>query len=164
MHDPPLVLRRATEKDGPALLRLIEALAHYEKISPPDEAAKQRLLEDLVRQPPRFEAYLAELGNGPVGYAIIFQTYSSFLALPTLYLEDLFVVPEHRGKKIGYALFRAMVTEAKSRGCGRMEWAVLDWNQPAIRFYEHFGAGRLMDWQVYRLTGRDFDRILRADG
>jgi GNAT superfamily N-acetyltransferase len=111
---------------------------------------------------PRFDAYLAELDERDVGYAFVFETYSSFLALPTLYLEDLFVLPEYRKKKVGYALFTAMVKEAHRRGCGRMEWAVLDWNKLAIDFYDRFGATHMKEWQPYRLVREDMERIINA--
>ena len=88
----------------------------------------------------------------PVGYAIILETYSSFLALPTLYLEDLFVLPEYRGRKAGLALFEEVRAEAQRRGCGRIEWTVLDWNQLAIDFYTRLGGEHLKEWQLYRIT------------
>ena len=144
------------------MLALIEALARYEKLAPPDAAARARFARDLVAQPPRFDAYLAELDGVAAGYAIVFETYSTFLALPTLYLEDIFVLPEHRGRKVGEALFRALVAEAHRRGCGRMEWAVLDWNQLGLRFYEKFRATRLKEWHLYRLTREDMERVLRG--
>jgi GNAT superfamily N-acetyltransferase len=155
-----LVVRKTTRDDATSILTLVDALASYEKLDPPDTAAKARLINDLFSSRPRLDAYLAELGGQAVGYAFVFETYSSFLALPTLYLEDLFVLPEHRSKKAGYALFTAMVAEAHRRGCGRMEWAVLDWNQLAIDFYEHLGARHLREWQLYRLVRGDMERIL----
>jgi GNAT superfamily N-acetyltransferase len=94
-----------------------------------------------------------------VGYAFVFETYSTFLALPTLYLEDLFVLPEYRGRKAGYALFRHCAEEALRRGCGRFEWAVLDWNRPAIEFYERLGAKHLHDWLIYRLDREGMERL-----
>jgi GNAT superfamily N-acetyltransferase len=106
------------------------------------------------------DVFLAEYDGRAVGYAFVFETYSSFLALPTLFLEDLFVLPEYRSKRVGYSLFTAMVAEAHRRGCGRMEWAVLDWNQLAIDFYKRFGATHLKEWQVYRLVREDMERIL----
>jgi GNAT superfamily N-acetyltransferase len=156
----PLV-RRAVRQDARALTGLIEALARYEKLEPPDAAARRRLVRDLFGPQPRLEAWIGELGGRPVAYALAFETYSSFLALPTLYLEDLFVLPEYRRRRIGAHLFRALVAEAHRRGCGRMEWAVLAWNRPAIDFYEQFGARRLSDWQLYRLVRADMERILR---
>jgi GNAT superfamily N-acetyltransferase len=154
-------IRRANASDATALLALIDALAEYEKLDPPDTAAKQRLIKDLSGEHPRFEAYLAELDNRAVGYAVVFETYSSFLALPTLYLEDIFVLPDYRKMKIGATLFKAMVTEAYRRGCGRMEWSVLDWNQLAINFYKKLGARHMSEWHLYRLNRTDMERILQ---
>lgn len=154
-------IRKATASDAPALLALIDALAEYEKLDPPDVAAKQRLIKDLRGEHSRFEAYLAELNDRAVAYAIAFETYSSFLALPTLYLEDIFVLPDYRKMKIGVTLFKAMVAEAHRRGCGRMEWSVLDWNQLAIDFYKNMGARHMNEWHLYRLTRTDMERILQ---
>ena len=155
-----LRIRRATERDGEALLGLIDALAEYEKLDPPDVKAKQRLMRDMSGEHPRFEAHLAELNGRDVGYALVFETYSSFLALPTLYLEDIFVLPKYRKLKIGYSLFKAMVAEAHRRGCGRLEWMVLDWNHLAIDFYTKLGAQYMKEWNLYRLTRKDMERIL----
>jgi GNAT superfamily N-acetyltransferase len=153
-------IRKATRADSDAILELVDALAEYEKLAPPDAAAKERLINDMSGNPARFDAYLAEVDGKAVGYTFVFETYSSFLALPTLYLEDLFVLPAYRSKKIGYALFMTMVKEAHRRACGRMEWAVLDWNQLAISFYERLGARQLKEWLVYRLVRSDMERIL----
>ena len=155
-----MTIRRATDDDAGELLRLIEALAEFEHLPPPDAPAKKRFVADMGLEHPRFEAYLAIVDGKSVGYAIVLETYSSFLALPTLYLEDLFVLPEFRGKGAGFALFKAVVGEARRRECGRMEWVVLEWNTPAIGFYERLGASRLHDWDYYRLTSVDFERIL----
>jgi GNAT superfamily N-acetyltransferase len=157
---PPV--RRAARSDAPSLLALVRALADYEKLPPPDEAAQARLTDDLFGPRPRLEAYLADSGGTPAGYAFVLETYSSFLALPTLYLEDLFVLPEFRGKRIGYALFREMVAEAYRRGCGRMEWTVLDWNQLAIDFYARAGATHMKEWQLFRLVRSDMEAYLHA--
>ena len=154
----PLV-RRAVPEDGPVILTLVEALAGYEKLAPPDAPARQRLLNDLFGPRPRLECHLGEIDGVTAGYAFVFETYSSFLALPTLYLEDLFVLPEYRGREVGSALFRAMVALAQSRGCGRMEWTVLDWNRPAIGFYERLGARQMNEWLLYRLLPEDMARI-----
>jgi GNAT superfamily N-acetyltransferase len=153
-------VRRALPEDGPAILSLVQALAEYERLTPPDTQARERLLRDLFSSPPRLECYLAEHLGHPVGYAFVLETYSSFLALPTLFLEDLFVLPEFRGRKAGYALFTAMVRQAHDRGCGRMEWTVLDWNQLAIDFYVRLGAKHLKEWSLYRLLREDLTRIL----
>lgn len=153
-------VRKAVPGDADAILSLVDGLAAYEKLTPPDAAAKGRLIRDLFAERPRLEAYLGEHEGRAAGYAFVFETYSSFLALPTLYLEDLFVLPEFRNQRVGYALFTAMVGEAHRRGCGRMEWAVLDWNQLAIDFYQRLGAKRLKDWQVYRLVREEMEEIL----
>lgn len=157
-----VAVRRATSSDADTVLFLVDALAGYEKLTPPDAAAKERLIKDMTTEPPRFEAYLAECEGRAVGYAFAFETYSSFLALPTLYMEDLFVLPEYRKKKVGYALFAAMAKEALRRGCGRMEWTVLDWNKLAIDFYTHFGARHMKEWQLYRLTRTDLKKVAAA--
>jgi GNAT superfamily N-acetyltransferase len=154
-------IRPATRDDAPAILSLVRGLAEYEKLDPPDPAATTRLIDDMFRTPPRIQAFLGECDGVAAGYAFVFETYSSFLALPTLYLEDLFVLPEFRSRKLGYALFTAMVAEAYRRGCGRMEWSVLDWNRLAINFYEKLGAKELKEWRVYRLVRSDMENILR---
>ncbi len=152
-------VRKTQPDDGPALLGLIVALADYEKLTPPDEAAQTRLLRDLFSDRPKVESFLAELDGEAVGYTFFFETYSTFLALPTLYLEDLFVLPDFRGRGVGAALFQTMADEACQRGCGRMEWSVLDWNQLAIDFYERFGAKRSSDWLPYRLLRSELEAI-----
>lgn len=153
-------ITRAAREDGPTLLALVDALADFEKLPKPAGEARARLLEHGFGERPRFETWLAWVDRKAVAYALAFETYSSFLALPTLYLEDLFVLPEYRKRKIGLALFTHLVEEAEHRGCGRMEWAVLDWNTGALRFYERLGARWLNDWKVYRLTRDDFAAIV----
>lgn len=145
-------IRAASLEDVETLFDLIDALADYEKLPRPDGQARERLRRDGFRENPLFRAYLGELDGEPVAYAITYRTYSSFLALPTLYLEDLFVLPDARGHGVGGALFRHLVGEAVDEGCGRMEWVVLDWNRVAIDFYERLGGRRLTDWYTYRLT------------
>ncbi|MGH9633162.1 MAG: GNAT family N-acetyltransferase [Bryobacteraceae bacterium] len=157
------VVRKAVEEDASAILALVDALADYEKLNRPDAAAKERLTRDLFGPQPRIECFLAFMDGYPVGYAIVLETYSSFLALPTLYLEDLFVLEEYRSRKAGLALFVAAVAEAERRGCGRMEWTVLDWNQLAINFYRKLGATHLKEWHCYRLHRGRFREILRAE-
>jgi GNAT superfamily N-acetyltransferase len=147
-------VRPVAATDVDAFIALIEALAHYEHLEPPDEDARRRLAHDAIASPPRFWALLASLEGEPVGYAVFFETYSTFLAQPTLYLEDLFVLPNARHQGVGGALFQACAQEAVRRGCGRMEWQVLRWNDLAIGFYQHLGAMPLHEeWQSYRLTG-----------
>lgn len=164
MTNEPVVVRRAARDDAEAILQLIKGLADYEKLAPPDAGARARLVVDLFGPKPRVEAWIAEVEGAAAGYALTFETYSSFLALPTLFLEDLFVLPEYRGRRVGVSLFRAMVAEAARRGCGRMEWAVLSWNRLAIDFYERLGAQRLEDWQTYRLLPSDMHRVLAEAG
>lgn len=149
---PELHVRKAVRADAPAILNLVRALAEYEKLPPPDHEACERLVHDMFSLQPRISAMLVEVNGNAAGYAFYFQTYSSFLALPTLYLEDLFVLPEFRKQKAGIALFRALVQEAVALNCGRMEWTVLDWNQLAIDFYKKIGAKQMKEWQLFRLT------------
>ncbi len=144
-------IRKAISADGPDILRLIRALADFESLTPPDDAAQKRLLADAFGERPRFDVFLAEVDGQVAGYAFIFETYSTFLALPTLYLEDIFVLPEYRRQRIGFKLFRYCVREAARRGCGRMEWTVLHWNQNAIDFYRRQGGKHLTEWYFYRL-------------
>ncbi len=153
-------VRAARPADAGIVLSLIDALADYEKLPRPDAAARARLLEDGFGSAPRYHALIAEGGDppAPVGYALYFETYSSFLARPTLYLEDLFIIPEARRGGHGLALFRALARVARSRGCARMEWSVLKWNRLAIDFYDHLGAAPLAEWQPYRLEGEALDR------
>jgi GNAT superfamily N-acetyltransferase len=156
-------IRAARPEDAESIVALILGLAEFEKLPPPDEAAQQRLLQDAFGERPRFEVFLAEVGSRAVGYAFVFETYSTFLALPTLYLEDIFVVPEYRGRAVGYTMIRFLAALAHERGCGRMEWVVLDWNRPAIDFYERLGAQHLGEWLTYRLD-RDALSRLAAEG
>jgi GNAT superfamily N-acetyltransferase len=147
-QDAPIV-RRATAADAEAVLELVDALADYEKLQRPTSEAKKRLIADMSK---RFDAWIAEVDRKAVGYAFVFETYSSFLAQPTLYLEDLFVLPQYRSRKVGHALFTEMLAEAKRRGCGRMDWTVLDWNELAINFYKRLGATHLKEWHHYRIV------------
>jgi GNAT superfamily N-acetyltransferase len=120
-------------------------------------------VKDIFGDKPRLDAFLAFVDGQPAGYALVLETYSSFLALPTLYLEDIFVKVEFRGQGAGAALFREMVAEADRRGCGRMEWVVLDWNRLAQDFYAKFGSKHLNDWMTMRLVRDDFAQILKKD-
>jgi GNAT superfamily N-acetyltransferase len=165
MNVPPCTLRRATRADATALLQLICALAEFENLEPPDIEAQQRLLEDAFGEQPRIETWLAFVDGRaePVGYAIVLETYSSFLARPTLYLEDVFVLPEFRNQGIGSAFLRHCVALAHERGCGRMEWTCLDWNTRAQRVYEDkLGAQRMSEWYLYRLARPAMEKYLRG--
>ena len=154
--DPCCVIKRATPADASSLIRLIIGLAEYEHLSPPDAEAQDRLIKDGFGKNPKFEAWLAWIPGSeePVGYAFFFETYSSFLARPTLFLEDIFVLPEHRHRGIGKALLRHCVQIAQDRACGRMEWICLDWNQKAQQVYEGMGARRMSEWWLYRMDQR----------
>jgi len=138
----------------PEFLALIRSLAEFEHLVPPDAAAEDRLRADALGETPRYEAYLAKIGTTPAGYVTFYFTYSTFLARPTLYLEDLFVPEKYRGQGIGRHMLGFCRKTARDRGCGRMEWMVLDWNEPAIQFYTKSGAKRL-GWYVYRLDRED---------
>jgi GNAT superfamily N-acetyltransferase len=158
-----VTIRPATGADGDTWLALVDALADYEKLARPTPEAKARLLNDAFGPGPhRIQVYMAEAGGRAVAYAITCETYSSFLALPTLYLEDLFVLPDDRRLGVGRAMFRYLAAEAVRRGCGRMEWVVLDWNQLAIDFYETLGAQRMKEWYTYRLTDEQMRQIASA--
>jgi GNAT superfamily N-acetyltransferase len=154
-----VTIRRAGPEDADTLLELVTALAHYEHLEPPDAAARARLVEHGFGPRPRFETFLAEIDSAAIGYALVFETYSTFLARPTLYLEDLFVRPEARRRGAGTALLRFLAAEAVKRGCGRMEWAVLDWNELAQGVYRKLGAQQLDEWRLCRLTGAALQRL-----
>lgn len=147
-------LRRARRSDASAFVKLVVALAEFEKLTPPDAAARKRLIKDGFGARARFQPWLAYWAKEPepVGYMILVDLYSSFEARPTLYLEDLFVVPEYRGRGIGKAMMRRSIGLAWKRGCGRMEWTCLDWNVKAQKFYHKLGARKLSQWYLYRLN------------
>jgi hypothetical protein len=151
-------LRPATSADVEEIFRLIVALAEYEHLTGDVEGSAARLREHLFGPRPRAEVVVAESAGRTVGFALFFHSYSSFLTAPGLWLEDLFVEPEHRGHGIGTALLRRVAAVAVERGCRRLEWAVLDWNTPAIRFYERRGTV-MADWRTCRLEGEALARL-----
>jgi GNAT superfamily N-acetyltransferase len=153
------MIRSATPEDVPVIARLIRALAEYEKLSHEVTLREEELARHLFGERPHAEVVLAEEGGAVAGFALFFHTYSTFLARPSLYLEDLFVLPEYRGQGHGRRLLAHLARLAVERGCGRFEWSVLDWNAPAIAFYESFGAVPLRDWTVFRLTGEALTRL-----
>jgi GNAT superfamily N-acetyltransferase len=155
-------VRRVGGDDLPVLLDLIDGLADYEKLARPDDAARGRLARDALADPAPFHVLLADIDGTSVGYAFYFFTYSTFLARPTLYLEDIFVLPAWRAHGAGFALFRACVSEAVARECGRMDWQVLSWNEPAIKFYERLGAHALGDWLPFRLDAAGLRRLAHS--
>jgi GNAT superfamily N-acetyltransferase len=150
-----MLIRPATAADVPLILAFVRALADYEKLSAEVEATEETLHATLFppHGRPAAECVLAYEDNTPAGFAVYFSNYSTFLAKPGLYLEDLFVKPEFRGRGLGKALLLYLARLAATRGYGRMEWTVLDWNEPAIAFYESIGARRMREWQICRLTG-----------
>jgi GNAT superfamily N-acetyltransferase len=152
MNPADFTLRPAEPRDCAELIRLIRALADYEKLSDQAVGTPQALESALFGPRPSCEAVLAERGARVVGFALCFTTFSTFLCRPGLYLEDLFVEPGHRGAGIGKALLRHLAGLALERGCGRFEWRVLDWNEPSIRFYESIGGPILPAWQLVRMT------------
>ena len=149
-------IRAAAASDVPELLRLVHALAEYEKLAAMAVGTTAMLEEALFGPRPAAEALVAERAGRVVGFAIFFTTFSTFLCQPGLYLEDLFVEPEHRGVGIGKALLARLAALAIERRCGRLEWRVLDWNAPSIRFYQSLGATVLPEWHLVRMTEREF--------
>ena len=150
------VIRAAERADVPDLMRLIRALAEYERLTHLVVADEAMLAEALFGARPAAEAVIATDGHesgGAAGFALFFHTFSTFLGRRGLWLEDLFVLPEHRGRGLGRALLTHLAGIARDRGCGRFEWSVLDWNAPAIGFYGRLGAVPMDDWTVQRLTG-----------
>ena len=154
-------LRSATRDDVPVIAELIRGLARFEKLEQEVVMTEELLAAGLFGARPYAEVVLAEDDGRPVGFALFFHNFSTFLGRPGIYLEDLFVVPEHRGGGIGRMLLAYLARLAVERGCGRMEWAVLDWNRDAIKFYERLGARPNSDWTVYRLTGEALTGLAR---
>jgi GNAT superfamily N-acetyltransferase len=152
-------IRPATAADVPQLLRLIRSLAVYEKLEHMAMGTEAQLHEALFGPRPAAEALIAEEAGHALGFALYFWTFSTFLCKPGLYLEDLFVEPEHRGKGIGKALLGRMAALVVERGGGRFEWRVLDWNEPSIRFYESLGATLMREWLLARVTGPGLERL-----
>jgi GNAT superfamily N-acetyltransferase len=143
----------ATERDVPLILKLIKGLAEYEKLSQEVVATEAGLRESLFGARRVAEVLIGYAGNEPAGFAVFFHNYSTFLGRAGIYLEDLFVLPEWRRRGLGTELLRRIAQTAVERGCGRLEWSVLDWNEPAIAFYKKLGARAMDEWTVYRVTG-----------
>jgi GNAT superfamily N-acetyltransferase len=156
---PELEIRSATEGDVPLILSLIKELAEYERLSHEVVATEEGLCDSLFGERAVAEVLLGYLGDDPAGFALFFHTFSTFLGRPGIYLEDLYVRPEFRGAGIGRALLVQLARLARERGCGRLEWLVLDWNGPAIGFYRSIGASPVSGWTVYRLTGEALEEL-----
>jgi GNAT superfamily N-acetyltransferase len=152
-------IAEAVEADVPLILEMIRELAEYEKLLHVVTATEEQIRETLFGKRPAAEVLLAHIAGECVGFALFFPNYSTFLAKPGLYLEDLFVKPHARGLGAGAALLRELARVAKSRGCGRVEWAVLDWNAPSMAFYRKLGAVPMDEWTTFRLTGDALDRL-----
>jgi GNAT superfamily N-acetyltransferase len=156
-----LAIRPAVRADVPVIAELIRGLAHYEKLEDQVTMTEERLAANLFGPHHYAETLIAEDQGSPVGFALFFHNFSTFLAQPGIYLEDLFVVPEHRGRGVGRALLKELARLAVERECGRLEWSVLDWNREAIGFYERLGARPNSEWTVYRLTGEALSALGR---
>lgn len=160
MSQPRYQLRAAQSDDCAAILSLIQELATYERMTGAVRATTAALERSLFGPTPAAEVILAEsAADGVVGFALFFPNYSTFLAKPGIWLEDLYVKPDHRGHGVGSALFRSVAGLARERGCGRMEWSVLDWNRPAIDFYQSMGASAQDEWTTWRLTGTALEAL-----
>jgi GNAT superfamily N-acetyltransferase len=159
-----LDIRPATADDVPLVLDFVRGLADYERMLDQVQATEASLRASLfpAGSAPNVHCVIGSVDGVPAGFALYFFNYSTFLARPGLYLEDLFVKPEHRGAGLGKALLLYLAALANERGCGRMEWAVLDWNEPAIGFYESLGAKRLREWQLCRLDGASLSKYARV--
>ena len=160
----PVTVRSMAAGEVPTLLTLIDALLDYEGLPRPDAGARARLAADAAASPPLFWVLLAEREGRSVGYAFYFFTYSTILAQPTLFLEDLFVLPEARRGGVARALFRALARVAVAEGCGRIDWQVLSWNRLAMNFYARLGARPLPEWQPWRLLPEQFGPLAEEEG
>jgi GNAT superfamily N-acetyltransferase len=156
-------IRAARVEDAPIILQLIRDLATYERAPNEVAATEEQLVDVLFGEKPAAEVLLAFEKDAPVGFAVFFHNFSTWLGRPGLYLEDLFVKPDKRGKGYGRALLVDLAKVARDRGCGRMEWAVLNWNEPAIKFYRALGAKPLDEWTVFRLARDGIAKLAQAE-
>lgn len=157
-----LTIRPATRDDLSLILRLIQALADYERLAHECVATEERLDHTLFGEHPAAEVLIAEWDGEPAGFALFCHNYSTFLAKRGIWLEDLFVLPEQRGRGVGKALLIRLAELAVVRDCGRLEWAVLDWNESAIGFYRSLGAIAMDDWTTFRVTGAALEQLARG--
>ncbi len=156
-------IRTATESDVRVILAFIRELAEYERLAHEVVATESGLRDSLFGERRVAEAILGCFRGEAVAFALFFHSFSTFLGKPGLYLEDLFVKPDYRGRGFGGAMLRHVAHIAKERDCGRLEWAVLDWNTPALRFYRNLGAQPMKDWIVHRLTGEALENLAQQD-
>jgi GNAT superfamily N-acetyltransferase len=156
-----LNIRPATRADGTVIASLVRELAEYEKLSDEARATAADFVRELDSPNPVIHVLIAEWDGTPVGFALYFFNFSTFVGRPGLYLEDLFVRPAQRANGIGRALLRALARIARERNCGRMEWAVLDWNEPALRFYQSLGARQMNEWIIHRLTAAEIETLAK---
>jgi GNAT superfamily N-acetyltransferase len=154
-----LRIEKANEEHLPLILSFIRELAEYERLSDEVVASEESLREALFGERPAAEVVISYYGDEAVGFALFFHNFSTFLSRRGLYLEDLYVRPEARGKGIGRAMLVHLARLARERNCGRFEWAVLDWNEPAINFYKSLGAVAMDEWTTFRLTGKALDHL-----
>lgn len=161
---PTTLIRRASPADGARFLALVHELAAYERMQGPAPEAEARLLDDAFGARPRYDLFLAERDGEVVAYAVVFETYSTFLARPVLYLEDVYVTPAARGHGVGRSMMAFLAREALRRGCPRLSWVVLDWNVDAQRFYDRVGARRWASWWPYVIQGADLERLAGTEG
>jgi GNAT superfamily N-acetyltransferase len=155
-----LTIRKAEKSDAPLILSFIKEIANYEKLSHEVTATEKDIQENLFGDVKYAEVLIAEYENEPVGYALFFYNFSTFTGKPGIYLEDLFIKPKYRGKGIGKTLLLRLIEIAKDKNCGRVEWCVLDWNEPAINFYKNLGAVPMDGWSIFRVTEDKFEKIL----
>ena len=159
LKNDPLIIKKANIKDVPLILSLIRELAEYEKLLHDVIVTEKELKKYLFGTKKYAEVLIAYFENAPVGMALFFHNYSTFVGKPGIYLEDLYVKPEYRGKGIGKGLLIELIKIANKRNCGRVEWAVLDWNQSAIDFYKKLGADNMESWRIFRLTSDKISKI-----
>jgi len=159
---PNFSIRQATEQDVPLILSFIRQLAEYERLSHEAVVTEKTLRDSLFGARRYAEVLLGYANDKPVAFAVFFHNFSTFLGRPGLYLEDLFVIPEMRGNGFGRAMLTELARIARERNCGRFEWAVLDWNQPAIQFYKKLGAIPMDEWTIFRVTGETLGRLTNS--
>ena len=157
--NPSIDIAPANERDLAQILAFIRGLAEYEKLAHQCVATEEALRKTLFGKRAYADVLIARLNGTPVGFALFFHNYSTFLAKPGIYLEDVFVLPEHRSAGVGKALLKRVAQIAQERDCGRLDWSVLDWNEPAIEFYKRLGATIMPDWRICRMTGEQISKL-----